>query len=124
MFMLGCLLQGLFTLGYGLSRNATQIIVLIIVLRAFSGITASFCLSSAVSIIIQNFPGEATQRGFRVHGRCTARGIRDGLRTSGVITGTVGWEWVFFIAEISNAAMHPQGRADILQCLAAVGNGH
>ncbi|GIJ84923.1 hypothetical protein Asppvi_003778 [Aspergillus pseudoviridinutans] len=72
MFLLGCFLQGMSTLACGLARTGTQMIVF----RAFSGVAASFCLPSAVSLINEVF-----------------------------LPGTIGWKWGFFIAAISNFLM-------------------
>ena len=52
MYLLGCFLQCAFTLACGLSKTATQLIVF----RGFSGVAASFCLPSTVSIINNAFP--------------------------------------------------------------------
>jgi MFS family permease len=102
MFLLGCFLQGLSTLACGLSKTGTQLIVF----RAFSGIAASFCLPSAVSLINEVFPpGRSRNIAFASMGGAQPVGFGLGLVLGGVITGTIGWPWGFYFAAISNFLM-------------------
>ena len=64
-YLLGNLLQTAFTLGSGLSKTGTQMIVL----RGLGGIASSFCLPSAVSIITNTFsPGRRRNIAFGTMG--------------------------------------------------------
>ncbi|EFQ99064.1 integral membrane protein [Nannizzia gypsea CBS 118893] len=102
MFLLGCFFQGVSTLACGLAKTGTQMIVF----RAFSGVAASFCLPSAVSLINEMFPpGQSRNVAFASMGGAQPVGFGIGLVLGGVITGTVGWKWGFFIAAISNILM-------------------
>lgn len=102
MFLLGCFLQGISTLACGLSKTGTQLIVF----RAFSGIAASFCLPSAVSLINEVFPpGKSRNIAFASMGGAQPVGFGLGLVLGGIITGTIGWPWGFYIASISNFLM-------------------
>ena len=102
MFLLGCFLQGISTLACGLSKTGTQLIVF----RAFSGIAASFCLPSAVSLINEVFPpGKSRNIAFASMGGAQPVGFGLGLVLGGVITGTIGWPWGFYFAAISNFLM-------------------
>ncbi|KFY89735.1 hypothetical protein V500_05524 [Pseudogymnoascus sp. VKM F-4518 (FW-2643)] len=102
MFLLGCFLQGISTLACGLSKTGTQLIVF----RAFSGIAASFCLPSAVSLINEVFPpGKSRNIAFASMGGAQPVGFGLGLVLGGIITGTIGWPWGFYIASVSNFLM-------------------
>ena len=102
MFLLGCFLQGISTLASGLSKTGTQLIVF----RAFSGVASSFCLPSAVSLINEVFPpGKSRNIAFASMGGAQPVGFGLGLVLGCVITGTIGWQWGFYIAAISNFLM-------------------
>ena len=99
MYLLGCLLQCVFTLGCGLSKTATQLIVF----RGFSGVAASFCLPSAVSLINHTFPpGQRRSFAFASMGGGQPIGFGLGLTLGGVFAGTIGWQWGFYMASIVN----------------------
>lgn len=84
MFLLSCLLQGLSGLGCCLSWK-------IIVLRAFLGIAASFCLPSAVSIINKVFsPGKPRNVAFASMGSAQPVPFNVSLVLGSVITSTIG----------------------------------
>lgn len=99
---MGCLFQCISTLACGLAKTGTQMIVF----RAFSGVAASFCLPSSVSLINEVFPpGKSRNIAFASMGGAQPIGFGLGLVLGGVITGTVGWNWGFYVAAISNALM-------------------
>lgn len=101
-YLVGCLLQCASTLACGLAKTGTQIIVF----RAFSGIAASFSLPSAVSLINEVFPrGQSRNIAFAAMGGAQSIGFAIGLVLGGVITGTIGWNWGFYVAAISNFVM-------------------
>ena len=52
MYVTGCFLQSLLSMACGLAKDGTQMIVF----RAFAGVSASFILPSAVSVINNSFP--------------------------------------------------------------------
>jgi MFS family permease len=77
-----------------------------IVFRAFSGIAASFCLPSAVSLINEVFPpGWSRNVAFASMGGAQPVGFGIGLTLGGVFTGTIGWQWGFYAAAITNFVM-------------------
>jgi MFS family permease len=77
-----------------------------IVFRAFSGIAASFSLPSAVSLINDVFPpGKSRNVAFSTMGGSQPVGFGLGLTLGGVVTGTIGWKWGFFIGAITNVIM-------------------
>jgi MFS family permease len=99
MYLLGCFLQAIFTLACGLSKTSTQLILF----RAFSGVAASFCLPSAVSIINNAFPpGRSRNMAFASMGGGQPVGFGTGLVLGGVFADSIGWEWGFYIAAILN----------------------
>ena len=82
MYLLGCLLQCVFTLGCGLTKTTTQLIVF----RGFSGVAASFCLPSAVSFINHTFPpGQRRSFAFASMGGSVAVAENPGKPTTRVI---------------------------------------
>lgn len=102
MYLLGCILQCLFTLACGVSNTGPELIVF----RGLSGIAASFCLPSAVSIINSSFPvGRRRNRAFAWMGGGQPIGYSIGLTLGGSIASTVGWQWGFFLASIVNLAV-------------------
>lgn len=99
MYLLGCLLQCLFTLACGLSKTGTQLVIF----RAFSGIAASFCLPSAVSIINSSFPpGRRRNMAFASMGGGQPIGFGIGLVLGGVLAGSIGWQWAFHFTAVVN----------------------
>lgn len=102
MFLSGCFLQCFMTLACGLSKNTAQIIAF----RSFSGIAASFCLPSAVSLINEVFPpGKERNITFAMMGGAQPFGFGIGMVLGGVFTGTIGWQWGFHVAAIINFFM-------------------
>ena len=99
MYLLGCLSQCAFTLACGLSKTGTQLILF----RAFSGVAASFCLPSAVSIVNNTFPaGQRRNLAFASMGGGLNMGFGTGLTLGGVFADTIGWQWGFHTAAILN----------------------
>jgi MFS family permease len=102
MYLTGCVLQSASTLACGLAQTGTQIIVF----RAFAGISISFCLPSAVSIITSTFPeGKRRNIAFAAMGGGQPIGFATGLVLGGVLSDTIGWRWGFYIAAILNSAV-------------------
>ena len=101
-FLSGCFLQCVFTLACGLSHNSAQIIAF----RACSGVAASFCLPSAVSLINEVFPsGRSRNAAFASMGGAQPVCFGVGLVLGGILAGTIGWQWGFYIAAVINFAM-------------------
>lgn len=102
MYLLGCFLQCAFTLACGLSKTATQLIMF----RGFSGVAASFCLPSTVSIISNAFPaGRRRSLTFASMGGGLNFGFGIGLTLGGVFADTIGWRWGFYLAAMLNLIM-------------------
>lgn len=102
MYLIGCGLQCMFTLGIGLSQNGLQLLVF----RGLSGIAISFCLPSAVSIVTASLPtGPWRNTAFASMGGGQPVGFSIGLVAGGVLAGTVGWRWGYYIFAIFNAVI-------------------
>ncbi|KAL8646723.1 MAG: hypothetical protein Q9226_006738 [Calogaya cf. arnoldii] len=98
-YLVGNFLQTLTSLACGLSKSGVQLIVF----RAFAGIAASLCLTSAVSIINDAFvPGRGRNLAFAAMGGGQPVGFGLGLTLGGVLTSSIGWEWGFYLSAIIN----------------------
>ncbi|KAL8783883.1 MAG: hypothetical protein Q9213_004301 [Squamulea squamosa] len=98
-YFLGNFFQTLTSLACGLSKTGIQLIVF----RAFAGIAASMCLTSAVSIINDAFvPGRGRNLAFAAMGGGQPVGFGLGLTLGGVLTSSIGWEWGFHVSAIIN----------------------
>lgn len=105
MYLVGCVLQAAFVLGCGLSRTGTELILF----RALSGVSLSFCLPSAVSIITGSFVGKRRNFAFAAMGGGQPVGFALGLTIGGYLTDTVGWRVGFYIGAAINAFIFAVG---------------
>ncbi|MBX9244343.1 MFS transporter [Actinotalea ferrariae] len=66
--------------------------------RVLQGIGAALTAPNALALIATTFPaGKARSGALATYGAMSALGIVLGLLLGGVLTGTLGWRWVFFI---------------------------
>lgn len=120
-FQLGLALFTLASLFVGLAPNGE----LLIASRVLQGLGASLTAPNALALIATTFPaGEARNKALAIYGAMSGLGIVAGLLLGGVLTGTVGWRWVFFInipigllvlagtRTLGDAGRHP-GRLDL-----------
>lgn len=71
---------------------------LLIAARVLQGIGAALTAPNALALIATTFPaGEARNKALAIYGAMSGLGIVAGLLLGGVLTGTLGWRWVFFI---------------------------
>ena len=88
---------GLFALASllgGLGLNAEMLIGA----RALQGLGAALTAPNALALIATNFPvGKPRNSAMAAYGAMSALGITIGVLLGGVLTGTLGWRWVFFI---------------------------
>jgi EmrB/QacA subfamily drug resistance transporter len=71
---------------------------LLIAARALQGIGAAMTAPNALALITTTFPeGRPRNKALAVYGAMSGLGIVAGLLLGGVLTGTLGWRWVFFI---------------------------
>ena len=102
MYLIGTVLQSLFSLGCGLSKTSTQLIVF----RALAGIAISFCLPSATSLIMEYFQaGRRRNLAFAIMGGGYPLGFTVGLVVGGILTDAVGWQSGFYIAAGCNSVL-------------------
>ncbi|MCU1632264.1 MAG: transporter [Micrococcaceae bacterium] len=88
---------GLFTLSSGVAAIAPTGPVLIAA-RAIQGLGAALTAPNALALIATTFPaGEARNKALALYGAMSGLGVTVGLLLGGVLTGTLGWRWVFFI---------------------------
>jgi EmrB/QacA subfamily drug resistance transporter len=66
--------------------------------RAVQGLGAALTAPNALALIATTFPaGEARNKALALYGAMSGLGVTVGLLLGGVLTGTLGWRWVFFI---------------------------
>lgn len=101
-FLVGCFLCSIFTLGCGLSKTGTALIII----RGFQGVSISLCLTTAVGIITTSFPPSTGRNiAFAVTGAASPVGYTLGLVCGGLFVETIGWRWAYYIAAIINFAL-------------------
>jgi EmrB/QacA subfamily drug resistance transporter len=92
--MTGVLAFALASLAAGLSPNFTFLVVA----RGVQGLAAALISPAALSIITTLFAeGEERNRALGIWGGMGASGAALGVVLGGLITDTVGWQWIFFI---------------------------
>ncbi|OUM42552.1 MFS transporter [Arthrobacter sedimenti] len=88
---------GLFTLASLVAGIAPAGPVLVAA-RAVQGLGAALTAPNALALITTTFPaGEARNKALALYGAMSGLGVTVGLLLGGVLTGTLGWRWVFFI---------------------------
>jgi len=93
MYLIGTFTQAAFVLGCGLAKNGTEMILF----RGLAGVSLSFCLPSAVSIITATFTGKQRNLAFAFMGGGQPFGFSLGLVLGGVLTEYVSWRAGFYI---------------------------
>jgi EmrB/QacA subfamily drug resistance transporter len=126
---LGILLFTAASLAAGLAPNGPVLIAA----RALQGIGAALVAPNALALIATTFPaGEARNKALAIYGAMSGLGITVGLLLGGVLTGTLGWRWVFFInvpiglallagSRILVDAQRHQGRMNLAGALTGTG---
>jgi MFS family permease len=78
----------------GLALNSATLIAA----RAVQGIGAALTAPNVLALVATTFPaGKPRNAALAVYGAMSGLGIVAGLLLGGLLTGTVGWRWVFFI---------------------------
>ena len=91
---LGVVLFTVASLAAGLAPTGPVLIAA----RALQGIGAALTAPNALALIATTFPtGEARNKALAIYGAMSGLGIVVGLLLGGILTGTFGWRWVFFI---------------------------
>ncbi|MCU4295588.1 DHA2 family efflux MFS transporter permease subunit [Brevibacterium permense] len=86
-FMAGALLAGLSTSG-----------IMIILARAIQGVGAALTAPNVLASINSTFPaGKQRTTALALYGAMSGLGIAVGLLVGGVLAGTLGWNWMFYL---------------------------
>ncbi|MEU6717034.1 MFS transporter [Nonomuraea sp. NPDC046802] len=94
MFVIGMLVYGVASLLGGLAASPA----LLIGARALQGIGGAVLMPATLSLVVTMFDeGPARNRAMTVWAVCGAGGLSLGALLGGVLTGTFGWEAVFFV---------------------------
>lgn len=89
-------------LACGLARTGNQFIIF----RALLGLFVAMCLPTSMSLVTASFPpGRKRNIAFAATGMGQPLGYALGLILGGVLTGTIGWRWGFYITAIVDAVL-------------------
>lgn len=93
-FMVGLVLFSLASLACGLANSDTFLITA----RAIQGIGAAIISPAALSILVTTFDeGAERNKALGIWGAIAGIGGAAGVLFGGVLTDTLGWEWIFFV---------------------------
>ena len=87
---------GIFTVGSlfcGLSQSGTELVIF----RMVQAIGAGFLFSNSAAIITDAFPPNERGRALGINQVSIVVGAVIGLVLGGIITATIGWQWIFFV---------------------------
>lgn len=94
LFIIGVLLFSLASLIGGLAPSE----IVLILTRAVQGLGAAMASATGLSILAAAFPeGKERNRALSVYAAASGSGFAAGMILGGIITGTLGWRWVFDI---------------------------
>ena len=94
MFLAGMVLRVFAALGCGLAPT----VEVLVACRALQGVSAAIIAPAALSMVMNVFPeGAERNRALGVWGGLGGLGATTGLLVGGVITGALGWQWVFWV---------------------------
>ena len=103
-FMVGLVLFAVASLA-GASPQSEGVLV---AARAVQGLGGAILSPAALSIVTTTFEeGDRAQQGARHLGRDRGRRRRVGVLLGGVLTDSIGWEWVFFVNVPIGAGRRP-----------------
>ncbi|USI92969.1 MFS transporter [Rhodococcus pyridinivorans] len=86
-FMAGALIAGLATSG-----------TMVILARALQGVGAALTAPNVLASINSTFPaGKHRNTALALYGAMSGLGVAVGLLVGGVLTGTLGWNWMFYL---------------------------
>ncbi|KAI0084404.1 major facilitator superfamily-domain-containing protein [Irpex rosettiformis] len=96
-FVTGIFMLGMLSIGAGFVRSK----IVLIVLRALSGLAASLTIPSALSLLVDVFPEKKEQaRAIGIFGGCGAVGNVLGLIIGAIFVQYANWSWVFWFVAI------------------------
>jgi EmrB/QacA subfamily drug resistance transporter len=78
----------------GLSQSSEMMVIM----RAFQGLSAAFMAPTALSILLTTFEeGHERNKALSIWGLVASGGAASGVFLGGVLTQFLGWEWCFFV---------------------------
>ncbi|TIB61369.1 hypothetical protein E3P77_04013 [Wallemia ichthyophaga] len=92
-FVAGMLWMSIFTVAVGVSKTGIQAIIF----RALQGIGAASSVPSAIGVLTNYFVGKQRSKAMALFGASGAVGFVVGLVLSGLLSGTIGWRYLFYI---------------------------
>ena len=93
-FMIGLVIFSLASLACGFAQSDTVLIVA----RAVQGIGAAVISPAALSILVTTFEeGAERNKALGIWGAIAGIGGAAGVLAGGILTDTLGWEWIFFV---------------------------
>jgi EmrB/QacA subfamily drug resistance transporter len=93
MFIVGLILFGAASLAGGLAASEAQLIAA----RAIQGLGAAIISPAALSIVTTTYAGRQRTTALAAWSAIGSAGAAAGVVLGGVLTWSLGWEWVFFI---------------------------
>ena len=114
-FVGGLVIFSVASLACGLAPSASALIAA----RAVQGLGGAILVPSALSIVATTFEGAERDRALGIFGAVGGLGFTVGVLLGGFITGSLGWEWVFFVnvpvglaAAVLAPSLIPESRAE------------
>jgi len=92
-FVIGLAIFSLASLACGLSGSST----LLNLMRGVQGIGGAVMFAQSLALIAEAFQGRERGTAFGIWGAAVGASVAVGPLIGGVITETLGWEWVFFV---------------------------
>ncbi|THU88060.1 MFS general substrate transporter [Dendrothele bispora CBS 962.96] len=92
-FSLGMLWMTVFSIACGVSRTGVQCIIF----RALQGLGAAASVPSAIGVLSNFFVGKERHRALSMFGAAGAVGFVVGLILGGILSGTLGWRYIFYV---------------------------
>ncbi|WP_433345594.1 MFS transporter [Microtetraspora malaysiensis] len=92
-FIAGMLLRVVASLACGLAPS----IQVLVAARALQGVSAAIIAPAALSMVMNAFPDTERNKALGIWGGLGGLGATAGLLLGGIITDTLGWQWVFWI---------------------------
>ncbi|KAE9389495.1 MFS general substrate transporter [Gymnopus androsaceus JB14] len=93
MFAAGMIWMMVFSIACGVSRTGVQCIIF----RALQGLGAAASVPSAIGVISNFFVGNERHRALTLFGAAGAVGFLVGLVLGGILSGTLGWRYIFYL---------------------------
>lgn len=129
MLRVGMVVFTIASLFVGLAQSG----VVVTLARGLQGIGAALTAPNALALIATTFPeGKERNKAMAIYGAMSGLGIIVGLILGGILTGTFGWRWAFFInvpiglavlagtKHLVEAELH-KGRPDLFGALTSIG---